>query len=269
MTIEAHSEKSVSAPHASDWALSHGITALSTAQLSKLLAVPTVQVSERLFVPKKRGEWITPAKGLWIPVPVEFRAWGGPPANEFVDALMNHFDADYYVGWLSAAALHGASHHSPQITDIAVSKMVRSRQAGRSRLNFHVRQDLSKLPIEERQNRSGVFRVSSPEVTAMDLALDLRLAGGIDNAITVIRDLAEESLLDDEALTQLMPLFPVVAARRVGYIVETYTDRTLDALAASITTASQNPSRLHPDHPLTGTLDRRWGLRVNVGVEVE
>jgi predicted transcriptional regulator of viral defense system len=267
MTIEL--EASERAGRAADWALSRGIAAMTTAEVARLLDVPPTQVPQRLSAPRQRGEWVSPARGLWVPVAPEFRGWGGPPATEFVAALAAHLGVAYYVGWLAAAALHGASHQAPQQTQVAVNRLVRDRTVGRARLSFHQRSHLAELPTVDRVARSGAFRVSTPEVTALDLAADLTLAAGLDNAATAITDLAEASGLDDQHLARLVGHFSEAAARRVGWIVESHTSHRLDALAAAIAAGSPHPVRLHPEAGLTGPLDRRWRLRLNTTVEVE
>jgi len=254
---------------AADWALSRGIAAMATDQVADLLGVPASQVPQRLSASKKRGEWIAPARGLWVPVAPEFRGWGGPPATEFISQLMKHLDADYYVGWLAAAALHGAAHHAPQVTHVATSKLVRERQVGRVRLVFHQRSRIEGLATVERMARSGPFLVSTPEVTALDVASAIGIAGGLDNAATVIADLANEATLDDHKLADLADWYDDAATRRVGWIVEQFTDHRLDALAARVGSMASAPSRLHPGLPLTGLADARWRLRLNINVEPE
>ena len=267
MTI--HAKVAPRSAQSADWALSHGLGAMTTTQVAQMLGVPVIQVPQRMSAAKKRGEWITPARGLWVPVAPEFRGWGGPPANEFIDALMAHLNRDhYYVGWLSAASLYGATHHAPQVTHVATPSLVRERQVGRARLVFHQRERLGDLPTVERMARCGPYLVSSPEVTALDVACDLAIAGGLSNAATVITDLTVDTGLDDHTLANLAKLYPDAAARRVGWIIEQFTDHRLDALAEWVRHSS-SPSRLHSSRPLTGTLDERWGLRVNATVEVE
>ena len=269
MAILADSGKPRTA-QAADWALSRGIASMTTAEVSLMLNAPVSQVPQRLSAAKLRGEWITPARGLWIPVPPEFRGWSGPPATEFIAALMSHLKADYYVGWLAAASLYGATHHAPQVTHVATSRLVRERQVGRARLVFHERSSLVDLPVVERMARSGAFRVSTPEVTALDVASDIFLAGGLDNAATVIADLADEVGLDGQTLGSLAPKFADAAVRRVGWMVERFTGHRLDRLAEHVVARiSSAPSRLHPALPLTGSVDTRWGLRLNAPVEVE
>lgn len=72
---------SVRASHAADWALSHGISALTTSELADLLDIPAGQVRQRLAAPTRRGEWASPARGLWMPVTPEFRTWGAPQGS--------------------------------------------------------------------------------------------------------------------------------------------------------------------------------------------
>jgi len=269
MTISSVLVPRVRAAQAADWALSQGIGAMTTAEVGELLGAPVSQVPQRLAVPKQRGEWISPARGLWVPVPPEFRAWGGPPATEFIASLMRHLGVSYYIGWLAAAAVFGASHQAPQVTHVAVSKLVRDRLVGRADLRFHVREHIDVLPNTQRMARSGPYLLSTPEITALDVANDIALAGGLDNAATVIMDLAEETGLDDATLTRLAALYPDAASRRLGWIIETHTNQRLDQLAARVADSPPHPARLHPALPLTGTLDRRWLLRLNTNVEVE
>jgi len=234
-----------------------------------MLGIPAGQVPQRMSVPRLRAEWVTPARGMWVPVAPEFRGWGGPPATEFIAALMTHLNVGhYYVGWLSAAALFGATHHAPQVTHVATSSLVRERTVGRARLVFHRRERLPELPTVVRMARSGPYRVSTPEVTALDLASNITISGGLDNAATVITDLAEEAGLDEKVVAGLAEFYPDAAARRLGWIVERFTTHRLGVLAERVGRASA-PSRLHPSRPLAGALDQRWGLRLNTTVEVE
>jgi predicted transcriptional regulator of viral defense system len=270
MAISSVLPEPIRSPQAADWALAHGVVSMTTLEVAELLGAPPSQVPQRLAAAKARGEWIAPARGLWAPVAPEFRAWGGPPATEFITALADHLNVDYYVGWLAAAELHGAAHHAPQVSQIAVSRLIRDRRIGRARLSFHVRSNLARLPVMVRMARASRYRVSSPEVTALDIAADIDLAGGLDNAATVIADLADETGLDETKLSEIAPLFPAAASRRVGWIVENYADvGRLDALALVTQGMSVAPARLHPSLGFTGSLDRRWGLRINKLVEVE
>lgn len=50
--------------------------------------------------------------------------------------MMRHLTVDYYVGWLTAAAVHGAEHQAPQTFHVATDRHVRDRTVGRTRFQF-------------------------------------------------------------------------------------------------------------------------------------
>lgn len=260
----------VRAPDLADRLLSHGVSAVTTAEAAELLAVPPDQVRRRLHAPARRGQWVTPAHGLWIPVPPEFRTWGAPPGIEVVDILMRHMGVGYYVGWLSAAEIHGASHQAPQVFQVATSRHVRSRQAGRTRFVFMERVSVNDMPVVERQTRSGTARVATPEVTVLDVAADPDTAGGVDNAATVIAELADQSRLDIDALARAAASFPVTAGRRAGWILDRFsTGLELEPLREALHARTASPSLLDASGPNAGEVDPRWRLRINREVEEE
>ena len=258
----------VSARTLADWALSRGYGSLTTREAADLLKVPIEQVRVRLHAPLKRGEWVSPARGLWVPVPPQYRAWGAPPALEFIDAMMAHLGATYYVGWLSAAAIFGASHHAAQVTQIAASKTVVARQVGRSRLEFFHRSNVAMIPTTPWRTSSGDVPVSTPEATCLDMAADPRIAGGIDNVANVIVGLADEDLINPDKIADLVPLFPVAACRRVGWILQTQTQLpNLEKLHTLLRT--DEPSVLSPGQPRLGRIDRIWNVQLNIDLEVD
>lgn len=251
-----------------DWALSRGRSALSTEELAELLAVPVGQVSQRLAAAVDRREWVSPTRGLWIPVPPDFRAWGAPPGLEIIDQMAGFLDVDYYVGWLSAAALYGAAHHAPATFQVAVSRHVRDRQVGRTRFEFRIRPDAGRTPIQPRETRAGSAQVSTPEATALDLARDVRFAGGIDNVATVIVELDEETKLDAGVLATQAAHAPAAAARRLGWILEKFGGRDdLDVFRSVALAGPATAARVDPTGTLTGPLEHRWNVRVNRDVE--
>lgn len=105
---------------------------------------------------------------------------------------MTHLGIQYYVGWLSAAAVHGSSHHAPQQFHVAVERTVRARTIGRTRFHFATRSRVQVVPVIEKQTRSGFARVASIEATALDICDTPRIAGGLDAAATVVIELADQ-----------------------------------------------------------------------------
>jgi len=263
-------DKPPKASELADWALSRGIGSMTTEDIAQLLDVPRDQERKRLHAPAKRGHWINPAAGLWIAVPPEYRLWGAPEGIEVIDPLMQHLGIQYYVGRLSAAAIHGASHHAPQRFQVAVAQTLRDRKIGRTRFHFATRSRVPLIPVIEKQTRSGTARVASIEATALDLCDAPRIAGGMDAAATVLIELAEQPKLSLQKVLQLCPQFPAAAARRLGWLLTRFTDRDgLDELRAWAANASPAPSKLDASEPSQGPIDKGWSLIINTDIKPE
>ncbi|TFD75487.1 hypothetical protein E3T54_11980 [Cryobacterium sp. Sr8] len=260
--------EAVRAPEAADWALAHGIDALTSGDVARLLDVPETQVRQRLNPAVRRGQWVMPTRGLWFAVPPEFRTWGAPPGIEIINTMMRHVGARYYVGWLSAAAIHGAAHQAPQVFQIAVDRLVRDRIVGRTRFSFAQRSDIASVPTVSHATRSGTALVSSVAATMLDVASDIDRAGGLDNAATVICELGELDAFTMSDLIALAPSFPASAIRRAGWMLATFTDHDgLDDLQSFAHNATPTPSRLDPAGIAAGTVDHDWMLYLNRDVE--
>lgn len=65
-----------------------------------------LQQAARRLAARKR--LVSPRRGFYVIVPIEYRTAGAPPPAWFIDDLMTFQGRPYYVGLLSAAALHGA-----------------------------------------------------------------------------------------------------------------------------------------------------------------
>src|SRR5208283_4548797 len=95
----------------------------------------------------------------------------------------------YYVGLLTAAAQHGASHQQPQEFQVVTDRSVRPLTAGRIKIRFFASQYVG------------------------------RAAGALDNVATVLAELV--SLLDPKRLLTAVRLVnDVPNAKRLGYLLD-------------------------------------------------
>jgi predicted transcriptional regulator of viral defense system len=251
------------------WLLSNGISSATTAQIVDWLHIPINHVPQRLAPLQKRGLMVSPARGLWMPVSPEFISWGAPPAIEVIDQTMKYLGTDYYIGWLSAAALYGATHHAPQVFQVATSRTIRDRNVGRSKMQFYLRSHIGSVPVIYRETRSGTATVSAPETTLLDITSDLPIAGGINNVANIVIELCEENPPDMELLVAVAALYPTSTIRRLGWLLENYTDVSgTDCLYSLSESAKKNPSKLLPTAKAEN-LDNRWNLFINTQVEVD
>ena len=259
---------SIKAADVVSWLLSHGVSAATTEELAALLCIPKNHVRQRLAPLIKRYEMISPARGLWIPVPYEYRLWGAPEAVYYINQMMNHLKAEYYVGWLSAAEILGASHHAPQVFQVATSKAVENRDIGRSKLQFFERSNVGTLPIFRHTTQTGFVNVSTRAATMLSVAHDIGLASGSDNAANIIIELSEteEDIISE--IVSCADLFPITALRRLGWILESFTDyNSLDLLSEISRKSDVKLSKLSMNNAYSNRLNKRWSLDINERIE--
>jgi predicted transcriptional regulator of viral defense system len=65
-------------------------------------------------------------EGFYVIVPLEYASSGILPPEWFIDELMKFLRQPYYVGLLSAAAIHGAAHQQPQEFHVVIPEALRS-----------------------------------------------------------------------------------------------------------------------------------------------
>jgi len=203
-----------------DWLIGQGRHFISTAEAARVLDVEPESVSASLERPRQAGKLISVTKSGWIPVPAEYRSAGSPPPTHFIHQLMEHLGHPYYVGFLSAADICGASHQAPMVLQVATSAKLRERKVGRGRIRFIERSAAADRPRMSHNVPTGRIWVSTPEVTVLDLVEVPQEGAGLSNIATVIGDLLVEEQLDPEALASAGALFPKAVVQRAGYLVD-------------------------------------------------
>lgn len=175
-----------------------------------------LDAAERL---QQRGQLLRPRRGFYVIVPPQYAITGAPPPEWYIDALMRHEKRPYYVGLLAAAAAHGASHQAVMAFQVVTNKLLPDIEAGRTRIVFSYRKDMASVSagIEDRKTPSGSMKLSSPELTALDLVRYPQSGAGLDNIATVLSELAER--LQPEELAALSGAFEKAVAQRLGHLL--------------------------------------------------
>jgi predicted transcriptional regulator of viral defense system len=176
-----------------------------------------LDAAERL---QRQGQLVNVRRGFYVIVPPQFLSWGAPPPAWYIDELMRNEGRPYYVGLLTAAAFHGASHQAVTEFQVVTDKKMPELIVGRSRVAFSYRKDMEAVAagIEDRKTDTGKMKVSSVELTALDLLRYPRAAGGIDHIATVLADLAGK--IKPEKLSSLSVSFERPVVQRLGYLLE-------------------------------------------------
>jgi predicted transcriptional regulator of viral defense system len=227
-----------------------------------------LQTAARRLAAKKR--LVSPRRGFYVIVPIEYRSAGAPPPDWFIDELMKFQERPYYVGLLSAAALHGAAHQQPQEFQVVSDAPLRPTKAGRARLHFFTKRHFEPTPTIQMKTETGLMRVSTPEATALDLVRYASSAGHLANVATVLAELVEK--IEPKKLVETAKLDVELShVQRLGYLLDLVeAARLADPLA--VWAASQRPRTvmLRPGREARGAKrDERWHLVVNEDIEVD
>ncbi|KYK50144.1 hypothetical protein A1D31_39350 [Bradyrhizobium liaoningense] len=244
------------------------IKALKTTPSTFLKASARLQKQHKLFNPRQ---------GFYVVVPPQFLNWEAPPPAWYIDALMRHERRPYYVGLLKAAELHGATHHAVMEFQVVTDKQLPRIRAGRSWITFHFRKDLKAIQdgIVERQTDTGTMKVSSPELTALDLLRYVHVAGGVDAVATVLADLG--GMVEGEKLSAMAGHFDRAYGQRLGYLLDRlgHGERAqglhdyLSARGALPWVALEPPKRGESTTPPPIERNERWRVSVQRHPEID
>jgi predicted transcriptional regulator of viral defense system len=236
-----------------------------------------LDAAERL---QRRGQLIRPRRGFYVVVPPQHATMGAPPPELYIDALMRHEKRPYYVGLLSAAAAHGAAHQAVMAFQVVTNKLLPGIEAGRTRIVFSYRKDMAAVAvaagIEDRKTPSGYMKLSSPELTALDLVRYPHSGAGLDNIATVLSELAEK--LHTEKLATLSGAFEKAVVQRLGHLLGRlgHAD-TVEAMFAALSARGPLPwveldpkQASDPDlSPPPSERDERWRVIVRRPPEID
>lgn len=232
------------------------------------LKPPTLQKAARRLVQSKR--LCSPREGFFVIVPLEYQSAGAPPPSWFVQDLMEYVGQPYYVGLLSAASIHGAAHQQPQEFQVVTSSPLPLMMAGRARLRFVVKQNVTRTPVQPVKTETGTMSVSTPEATALDLIRYVKATGGLSNVATVLGELLEK--VDAAQLAKIARKEGELAvAQRLGYLLDLVGgDATSRALATWIAKAEPRVVPLHPTRVIRGLpKNEKWRVLVNADIELD
>ena len=186
-------------------------TALGIEQGAFLDAAEKLQKKKSLFSPRR---------GFYVAVPPQFLNLGCPPPTWFIDDLMRHDEAPYYVSLLKAAEIHGAAHQAVMEFQVITTTQLKPVKAGRTRIGFYFRKEFDALAegIIDHKTDTGTMKISSPELTLLDLFRYPQAGGGLDNVVMVLDDLAAK--VDPQKLAHLAKGFETSTLQRAGYLLE-------------------------------------------------
>lgn len=196
-----------------------------------------IQNTLNRLVLKKKIESVW--RGFWVVIPVEYGLKGIVDPIEYIAQLMNFLGQEYYIGLLSAAAVHGAAHQQPmELMLVTVSNHLREKVKNDIKISFVSKKKIPQQYLQQIAVKSGYIPVSTPELTAIDLLLYIKNVGGINRVATVLNELAE--VMDFERISlDFFQNVNIADIQRLGYLLETLGFTELaDSLSKKISEAN-------------------------------
>lgn len=220
-----------------------------------------------------KGRVISIYKGFYLIVPPEYSSRGVLPPLLFIDNLMQFVGKPYYVGLLSAAALHGAAHQQPQEFFVITDNRQTNTQKKGLKINYITKKKISDSFLERRKTEFGYVNISNPELTAADLVYYDNRIGGLNRAATVLNELAEV-MKADRITIEFTNILTVPTIQRLGYLLDIVLERKV--LADRLYTVARVSEKKFYRQPLkageekTGfQTNNRWKVIVNTDIEID
>jgi predicted transcriptional regulator of viral defense system len=169
---------------------------------------------------RKKKKIVQVRKEFYVIVPPEYSAIGIIPPSFFIPDLMKFIDRDYYVGLLNAASYYGAGHQQPQEHFIiTVPPTIRPISNRSIKISFCKKKRWDNRFVIDQKTEAGYLKISSPELTALDLVFYQDRVGGINRISTVLQELSEQ--IKPNALRDCAKTYNVNSVvQRLGFILE-------------------------------------------------
>lgn len=217
----------------------------------------------------EKKEIINLRRGFYLIIPPRYSKQGFLPIQLYIEKLCKSLNRNYYLGFYSAAKFHGASHQQthreyvmiekPKLTDIKKSDID---------IRFFTSSNWPKSNIIEKKSDAGIFRVSSPSLTAVDLIHHQTKLGGLNRMFAIIEELSEE--ITDTDLEDLLRWYPHRSSlQRLGFILEELqTDINTAAIFDYLRSGEYFPVLLSPKRNQNpGSVENKWKVDVNFKLE--
>lgn len=209
-------------------------------------------------------------RGFYVIVPMQYRLKGVVPPPYYINELMSYLKKPYYVGLLSAAAMHGATHQRVMETQV-VTIVPRSRTSRNNLISWNYRQQIPSHLLVVKNAEMDIIKYSNPELTAVDIVQFASNIGGYGRAATVLAELMEA--VNINKLIDVFPYTSTAAIQRLGYLLEfvlseqEQADMLYRALRENKTSYKVVP--LSTEHPYAVAERNRWLVIANIEIELD
>ena len=172
---------------------SSGGYSVTLTELKEEFNISDKAIQQNLYRLKTKHQIAQLRQGFYVIIPPEYSQKEMLPIYLFADDLMKFLNRDYYLSLFSAAALHSNGHLQPmEYQLITENPALRNIKNHKLNINFFTKSKWDSKDIIEKKTDAGFIKVSSPELTALDLVFYNKKIGGINRLLPILKNLSEE-----------------------------------------------------------------------------
>ncbi len=218
----------------------------------------------------EKGEIVNLRKGFYLIITPRYSSAKKLPIQLYCEKLFNHLNRNYYVGLFSAAKFHGASHQQVQ-RDYVITEKPKFNDISKNTLDirFFTVTNWSDKNIQQKKSDAGIFKISSPALTIVDLIHHQTKLGGINRMLATIEELIEE--LTERDVLDLLSWYPNKSTlQRFGFLLEEFglEEKFQEIIYSELKARNFFPVLLSPkSKQKPGAVDNKWRVDVNVRLE--
>lgn len=224
---------------------------------------------DRLVV---KGEILNLRKGFYLIIPPRYLKAAKLPLQLYSEKLFTYLNRNYYVALYSAAKIYGASHQQVQKDYLITEKpKLNAIKKGNLDIQFYTTANWPKKNIETKKSDAGIYKISSPALTFVDLIHHHTRIGGLNRMLASLEELSEEMKEQDVEL--LISWYDNKSTlQRTGFLLEELIGGNpfADIIFEKLKQQPFYPILLsHKINDKPGSVSNRWKIDINIKLETD
>lgn len=219
-----------------------------------------------------KKEIVNLRKGFYLIITPRYSSAQKPPIQLYCDKLFKYLHRNYYVALFTAAKFYGASHQQVQ-KDYIITEVPKFNDISKNAIEIRLftTSNWTDKNIQNKKSDAGIYKISSPALTIVDLIHYQTKLGGINRIFGVIEELSQE--LSKADLVELLSWYSNKSdLQRFGFLLEelTINEEFQELLFNNLKTTNFYPVLLSPkSDEKPGAVYNRWKVAVNVKLEID
>ena len=218
----------------------------------------------------QKGSIIPLRHHFYLIIPPRYSKFGKLPIELYANSLFEFLDRNYYIGLYSAAKSYGAGHQQIQKEYVLHNKApLLSISKNTIHLDFFTVSNWPKKNVISKKGDAGMYNLSSPCLTAVDLIYHQTKIGGLNRILSVLEELTEEMKLGD--IKDLLSWYSQKSVlQRLGFILD---EIIPESDITNLIYEHLKPEKFYPvllsprSNQKPGAVENRWKVDVNIKME--